>query len=216
MGGDAEFWGDTKSREARLATPHRLPIEPAFSSLYLLYLRSAGGGMRAARCIVPLSYSPYARPPISYPHSRVPNRIHPSGFTTASRVGTIAIYYPHILRSPVPAADRMASIHPLREALVQREKTAYSLSPARGRSIRLSLGGGRTRGRENQRGQSLFREAPCRWAKHSQIPERRARIHPPIPAFPLWGRGATFRTIARDQRCPVPRLFSTSPSSLLS
>jgi hypothetical protein len=37
----------------------------------------------------------------------------------------------------------------------------------------------------------------------------------PIPAFPLRGRGATFRTIDRDRRCPVPRLFSNSPSSLL-
>ena len=138
---------------------------------------------------IPHSYSSYLRSPVSCSRSPVPNRIHASGFTAASRVGIIAIAF----MGPVPAADRIASIHPLREALVQREKTAHSLSPARGRSIRLSLGGGRTRGRENKRGESLPREAPCRWAKHPQITERRARIHPPIPVFPLWGRGATGR-----------------------
>jgi hypothetical protein len=87
MGRDGEFWGDTKSREARLATPRR----SAFSSLFL---RSAGVGMRAARCIVPLSY---ARLPVSYPRSRVPNRIYASDCTGAHRAVLISIAFmgPH-------------------------------------------------------------------------------------------------------------------------
>jgi hypothetical protein len=148
MGGDGGLGCGfvAESREARLATPHR-------SRIPFLISKVGRGGMRAARCVVPLSC---ARSPVSYPRSRVSNRIHASGFTTAYR----AVPIPIAFIGPVPAADRIASIHPLREALVQREKTAHSWSPARSRSIRLSLGGGRTRGRENKRGQSLPREAP--------------------------------------------------------
>ena len=76
----------------------------------------------------------------------------------------------------------------------------------------------RTRGRENQRGQSLPREAPCRWAKHSQIAERRARIHPPSRPSPS-GEGAQRAGSVNPRRafthpCPIPERFpgSTSPS----
>jgi hypothetical protein len=48
--------------------------------------------------------------------------------------------------------------------------------------------------REGEQARSIASSgSPTSLGKHSQSTERRARIHPPIPAFPLWGRGATGR-----------------------
>ena len=169
--------------------------------------------MRAARCIVPLSC---ARSPVSYPRSRVPNRIHASGFTTAPRVVTIPIV---LIKESGTSRGSYCQHHPLREALVQREKTAHSLSPARGRSIRLSLGEARTRGRENKRGQSLLREAPRRWENIRRVPNDVPEFIPPSRPSPS-GEGEQRAGRVNPRRafthsCPIPGPFPNSPSPSL-
>jgi hypothetical protein len=81
------------------------------------------------------------------------------------------------------------------------------------------------RGAERTRG-ALHLEIARPSAKHPQISESRARIHPPIPAFPLWGRRATVRTMhsarnghelmGRKAGSPSPRFCDTSSRRFVS
>jgi hypothetical protein len=135
MGRDGDFGGDQESRGAprdSTSIPHRSRIPFLVSEVGRG--RNESGTMHRAALICTSS-----RVTSTFPRS---GPIHASGFTAAH----CAVPIPIAFIGPVPAAHSIASIHPLREALVQREKTAYSLSPARGRSIRLSLGGGEQEG----------------------------------------------------------------------
>jgi hypothetical protein len=123
--------------------------------------------------------------------------IHASGFPAASRLVTIPI----VLRGPVPAADSIASIHPLREALVQREKTAHSREGEQARSIASSRS-------PHVVGQNIRR-----------LPNDVLEFIPPSRPSPFGegeqraGRVDMRRTSTHP--CLIPRLFSNSPSSLL-
>ena len=136
--------------------------------------------MRGARRIVPLSY-PYLHGPYSRWHVPVRTMLPISPRRT--------------VRSPSPLYSQSATP----SACETIPPMSVTLSPARGRSTRLSLRGAdpgevipgiaRTRGRENKRGRSLHLELLRRSAGHPQIFEPRARIHLPHSGLPPLGKG---------------------------
>jgi hypothetical protein len=80
------------------------------------------------------------------------------------------------------------SIHSARPLFSERKQHLRCLRHMAGRHVSSSEEEEQEGGRTSEINRFL-EKAPCRWAKHPWITERRARIHPPIPAFPLWGRG---------------------------
>jgi len=111
----------------------------------------------------------------------------------------------------IETASRCSSAPHGDEDRTQRKRTVHSLSLARSPSTGLFSGG------QKERGRSLHLEIARPAARHAQISASRARTHPPIPAFPLWGRRATVRTMhsTRDGRELMGREGGDPESSVL-
>jgi hypothetical protein len=160
MGRDGEFWGDAKSREARLATPHRFHINPALIFAIFTFSRFISTFPRSE-----------SNPCFRF-HRGVPCCYHPHCIKGGSTSRGWYCQHPSTPRGPCSA----------------RENSPFVVSGTW--PVDTSLPRRRQNKGEGERARSVASSrSPMSWVKHSQVAERRARIYPPIPAFPLWGRG---------------------------